>query len=246
MQKVIKNYLKVLSLSLFCLLSWQSVFSMNKDLRSKAIKFEQELKETLLKDSAVHDFLQTLPMQTILIESSILGLQSPDGYNFMIRKEKSPSLKKQAKKDKMLKYHTFLISLVSDAQSHYDSATVELNLPIRKKGKYYSIKDRYFARLMIIDDETRKADKILPTAGAASQSAGAPVQLQLRAIKTEGKGDDSFVQVQTIKPWFHKCKNCGAIRNLRKCSGCKTVRYCSKECQKDHWSSHKKNCKQKK
>eukprot|EP00122_Pirum_gemmata_P007709 Pgem_evm1s7086 len=27
------------------------------------------------------------------------------------------------------------------------------------------------------------------------------------------------------------------------CSGCQTVHYCSKKCQKDHWPFHKKVCK---
>ncbi|KAJ7228070.1 hypothetical protein C8J57DRAFT_1534642 [Mycena rebaudengoi] len=29
---------------------------------------------------------------------------------------------------------------------------------------------------------------------------------------------------------------------LRKCGRCQSVRYCSQECQKKHWPTHKKNC----
>ena len=43
------------------------------------------------------------------------------------------------------------------------------------------------------------------------------------------------------------CAGCGFIADvkLQKCSGCKTkkVYYCSKECQRKHWSFHKLDCK---
>lgn len=40
------------------------------------------------------------------------------------------------------------------------------------------------------------------------------------------------------------CGFCGAEKkNLSKCSRCKSVFYCTKECQKSHWKTHKPNCK---
>ncbi|KAJ6453972.1 hypothetical protein C8R45DRAFT_1192431 [Mycena sanguinolenta] len=39
------------------------------------------------------------------------------------------------------------------------------------------------------------------------------------------------------------CENCTIRRvDLRRCAGCGVVRYCSKECQKAHWKSHKVDC----
>jgi len=42
------------------------------------------------------------------------------------------------------------------------------------------------------------------------------------------------------------CSGCGLVadRKLQKCGGCKSkkVYYCSKKCQKEHWSFHKKDC----
>ena len=40
------------------------------------------------------------------------------------------------------------------------------------------------------------------------------------------------------------CKNCGIVGvDLKQCSGCKEVAYCSKICQKDDWrKSHKESC----
>ena len=44
----------------------------------------------------------------------------------------------------------------------------------------------------------------------------------------------------------HICANgeigCSNAATLR-CSRCKNIWYCSKECQKKHWSTHKKQCK---
>lgn len=38
------------------------------------------------------------------------------------------------------------------------------------------------------------------------------------------------------------CVNCGIPSKL-KCTNCKNVFYCTKECQKDHWKKHKNNCR---
>jgi hypothetical protein len=42
----------------------------------------------------------------------------------------------------------------------------------------------------------------------------------------------------------HMCANCGNTTGpLSACSQCKQVFYCSKECQKSDWKSHKLNCR---
>ena len=38
------------------------------------------------------------------------------------------------------------------------------------------------------------------------------------------------------------CAQCDRCGNLR-CGKCKQVHYCSKECQKAHWATHKQECK---
>src|SRR6056300_1334825 len=43
------------------------------------------------------------------------------------------------------------------------------------------------------------------------------------------------------------CANCGKAEvddvKLKNCTACKLVKYCSVECQKNHWKQHKKACK---
>lgn len=41
---------------------------------------------------------------------------------------------------------------------------------------------------------------------------------------------------------YLKCANCSQENCNKTCSGCKTVYYCSTECQKAHWKSHKPTC----
>ncbi len=47
-------------------------------------------------------------------------------------------------------------------------------------------------------------------------------------------------------PMERTCGGCGAVdasRVFKLCASCKSVRYCSTECQRAHWKAHKKACK---
>ncbi|KLO12551.1 hypothetical protein SCHPADRAFT_411071 [Schizopora paradoxa] len=55
-----------------------------------------------------------------------------------------------------------------------------------------------------------------------------------------------FYDSQYRKEDKRSCVSCGVPmteRMLRKCSGCKFVHYCSRECQREHWGRHKLRCK---
>lgn len=42
---------------------------------------------------------------------------------------------------------------------------------------------------------------------------------------------------------IEKCKTCGAnTSTLKKCSGCQSVLYCNRECQKRDWKNHRHEC----
>ncbi len=45
-----------------------------------------------------------------------------------------------------------------------------------------------------------------------------------------------------ITPECDVCCVCGSKENIQRCSGCKAARYCSKECQKQHYSYHQVYC----
>ena len=40
-----------------------------------------------------------------------------------------------------------------------------------------------------------------------------------------------------------QCQRCCAVENMRLCSGCKGINYCSRKCQIEDWESHKVLCK---
>lgn len=46
--------------------------------------------------------------------------------------------------------------------------------------------------------------------------------------------------------WNRGCKVCGKRENLKKCTKCNNIYYCSKECQKLDFKEHKENCKENK
>ena len=50
---------------------------------------------------------------------------------------------------------------------------------------------------------------------------------------------DGFVEFMKRK----RCRQCGNVADTQACSRCKSVTYCSRECQKKHWKLHKPDCK---
>src|SRR5581483_2599893 len=52
-------------------------------------------------------------------------------------------------------------------------------------------------------------------------------------------------EVKTEPGEVEVCASCLDKNGGMKCANCESEYYCSKECQKDHWPSHKRICKQK-
>jgi hypothetical protein len=72
---------------------------------------------------------------------------------------------------------------------------------------------------------------------------------QTGEIKPEAQNNPKFgdgpygVSVTVPRPVGKHCANCHKINDLRKCAGCREVRYCGVKCQNKHWAKHKKVCK---
>ena len=53
--------------------------------------------------------------------------------------------------------------------------------------------------------------------------------------------EQTFKQIRKSMRKLGKCAQCSNLGDLR-CGKCKQVHYCSKECQKAHWATHKQTC----
>ena len=65
--------------------------------------------------------------------------------------------------------------------------------------------------------------------------------------KAKGAGSypASFAGVEKVdvRKVASLCGQCGKEDSRKKCSRCKACFYCSADCQRKHWKSHKKYCK---
>ena len=64
----------------------------------------------------------------------------------------------------------------------------------------------------------------------------------LRLTAKSMEGTEMFAIPGDQKSKKFACKECSKIGRLFKCSRCKDVYYCSKECQKKDWKLHKIIC----
>lgn len=56
-------------------------------------------------------------------------------------------------------------------------------------------------------------------------------------------GRDLPTILQAIGESADRCGSCNAPWPRHRCARCRAVRYCSADCQKDHWKGHKKSCR---
>lgn len=84
-------------------------------------------------------------------------------------------------------------------------------------------------------------------------------ELVTKLLKSEGKSNtkllstiDGLTSYELVSPSFcplstepemRLCDKCAKIGSDLVCSGCTYARYCTKKCQRDDWSIHKKQCK---
>ncbi len=68
-----------------------------------------------------------------------------------------------------------------------------------------------------------------------------------KTMKDLVDGNAEMNKEQTDKLHYYlrfQCAVCKIHGATKKCGRCKKIRYCSKECQKKHWTEHKKTCKE--
>jgi TPR repeat protein len=58
----------------------------------------------------------------------------------------------------------------------------------------------------------------------------------------DSSGGSARPGVPTSSECVDLCENCGDLVTVKSCSRCKKVKYCGRECQTAHWTSHKKTC----
>jgi len=76
--------------------------------------------------------------------------------------------------------------------------------------------------------------QILESTASGGESEEAEETNEVEGVK-EDEAQQEAVRV---------CGKCGKeAENMKKCSACKMIRYCSPECQKGDWKAHKKSCK---
>lgn len=89
-------------------------------------------------------------------------------------------------------------------------------------------------------------DKIIGMFSAVSENITVFDQIAKSSLKETviGKYAGEKQQVKMSKKTravFHNCEVCGKYTK-QTCSKCKRVYYCGSDCQKSHWSEHKKTC----
>ena len=83
-------------------------------------------------------------------------------------------------------------------------------------------------------------DADLPLVGTCRVSSGGTAV----ATSAETLGQPTAPQRTPLPPAPRVCAahGCGATTGLRRCGGCRAVRYCSVECSRAHWRAHKAEC----
>ena len=74
----------------------------------------------------------------------------------------------------------------------------------------------------------------------------AQVQSDLNKLSAEAAVEHSSISVDKCYDSEIVCTRClkkGSLTALRRCTGCKSSSYCSKDCQRLDWPSHKQLCK---
>ncbi len=91
--------------------------------------------------------------------------------------------------------------------------------------------------------ELKKFQKALQIAIHTKISSGDARNFMNLSLSTGVAHKPQFEETKVLKKVDKKCAVCGAKQNLKVCSQCKIVYYCSREHQLQDWKEHKKVCR---
>tara|TARA_R110000868_G_scaffold166063_1_gene399883 strand:+ start:282 stop:839 length:558 start_codon:yes stop_codon:yes gene_type:complete len=92
--------------------------------------------------------------------------------------------------------------------------------------------------------ETLRTDYHLVASYANDRAKTHPFGLSLKFMPNEKMASFRKTARKAGCPLKEVCDGCREFfKTTYKCGGCKSVRYCGAECAKNHWKSHKKDCK---
>ena len=103
----------------------------------------------------------------------------------------------------------------------------------------------------VFASDARKVSTAMMAGAVEHANAGIvfkPVQFNVPSSVASGSSSSNKIDASPVKELNsgnQVCMNCGVSKvKLLKCSGCKTIQYCTKKCQIAHWKSHKPSCKE--
>jgi hypothetical protein len=94
-------------------------------------------------------------------------------------------------------------------------------------------------------DQIKFTMAVCADSAACSDAIRADIVNCLLAAMGPGMKEVSSVPLDGTLPTINerRCSACGVTEKLRRCNGCKAVRYCSLACQRSDWSQHKRACR---
>lgn len=126
-----------------------------------------------------------------------------------------------------------------------------------------AITERGEGYVLLCTDPTSKKENRTLSWLILGSSPETPEKLLLETLN-HPKGLDLMLtmyqdRIDEMKPWKHcekkrfarimytfmikdRCRSCGSTNCTKRCSACKTARYCNEECQKVNWEKHKQYC----
>ncbi|XP_055376968.1 ankyrin repeat and MYND domain-containing protein 2 [Condylostylus longicornis] len=150
------------------------------------------------------------------------------------------------------KYHylSWIVKEIMRCQEHFQNAKKDNKTDSSNEGKHDFIE--LFAKRVLKENKLGQLDYLEYTIRdcarefpyrectifrqVVSQLANKDSLPALDILKNAINGSRGFVDDITF------CSSCGEEKPDKKCSKCKQVQYCDRECQRLHWFMHKKNC----